>query len=110
MYTTSFTKENNKVLNQDHFRQLMINLPDGYYHVIIQNIKDKTLEKWRHTYFAIIEVIVKITGLTKQEVHEEVKKALDVDTTKNFDQKDWASYIYKMKKFYFKQKKRVYDI
>lgn len=103
MYTTSFTKENNKVLNQDHFRQLMINLPDGYYNVIIENIGDKTLEKCRHTYFAIIEVIVKITGLTKQEVHEEVKEALDVDTTRNFDQEDWASYIYRMKKFYFEK-------
>lgn len=102
MHTTTFTKENNKVINQDHFRQLMNGLPDGYYHVTIQNITNNTIEKSRKIYFAIVDVVVKITGLTKQEVHEEVKEALNVETTQDFEIEDWTEFINQVKDFYYK--------
>ena len=69
-YTTSFKKESGKIIDQEHFKNVMLNLPDGEYHVIIENITDSTPENFRKMYFALLGQVSKYTGTDKNILHE----------------------------------------
>ena len=102
-YTTSFRKESGKIVDQEHFRNVMLNLPDGEYHVTIENITDSTPENFRKMYFALVDQISKYVGLEKQLVHEEIKIANKIETTKGFENEDWIQHIRFMRDFYYQK-------
>lgn len=102
-YTTSFRKESGKIIDQEHFKKLLLDLQDGEYHVIIENITDSTPENFRKMYFALLGQVSKYTGTDKNELHEEVKEANDIFTTQGFSVEEWVQHIRFMRDFYYQK-------
>ena len=103
MSNTTFRKESGKIVDQEHFREVLKNLPDGEYHVTIDNITDSTVENFRKMYFALLGQVSKYTGTDKNELHEEIKEANNVFTTQAFSIEEWVQHIRFMRDFYYQK-------
>lgn len=92
-----------KIKEKEVLSSLFKLLEDGEYIVTIDDISEKDAETLRKKYFAILTNLYNYTGTDKNDLHEEVKQALNVETTKNFDKEDWYLYIKNVREYYFKQ-------
>ncbi len=84
-----------KMANRKAFEASIEHYPDGKYLVVLYKMTEKTTREWQEYYFAVLGEWCNDFGISKDQLHDEVKTELfpelfeDITSTTNLTNEQW---------------------